>query len=370
MGSSTFESVENLKTKISQTQTLTVQQGIDNFKELLDEAIRLRKASGPAEEDAQLDQIIKALTTDIDRMSRFASTELQKRMQDVQNDLSALQLSITHPITVPPTTQNTPAGSPTSHEAVKDQLNNFQKEAREAILAVSKNREGKLDDLSLRKALDYLGQLWNIANITPGSPGFEWLQQNEKEALVQQMPAVRGVLGSIFTQYIFDAGYQFSFNGDNTINVRVKTPSQAGIDAANSVQQQINDAITRNPNIANILKEGLLYGDNDLLHYLQSRADANGQNIPYDAQTPEAFLKHLRSTHNLSDSARAILDSTGFFNGVNFGEEMRAASIVPDMSHSLTVAMQNEKNMTPEQRATVQQQAEQVKQHVTAVPSE
>lgn len=155
------------------------------------------------------------------------------------------------------------------------------------------------------------------------------------------MPAVQGIVGSIMTKSIFDSGYRFAFNSDNTVVVK---PKNANYTQDKQIEQALNDAIARKPGMVPVLKAGLLYQDQDLLKYLQLRADSTGKNISAEAQTPEAFMEYLKNPGrgvSSSDAARAIMDSKNFFEGMNFDAHLKSVSHVPSMASALTVAMNN-----------------------------
>lgn len=160
------------------------------------------------------------------------------------------------------------------------------------------------------------------------------------------MPAVQGIVGSILTQTLFDSGYKFGFNSDNTVTI---LPKSANYTQAQDIEVALNDVIKRKPEMVSLLKAGLLYQDADLLKFLKSRADSNGENILAEAQTPEAFLNYLKNTKNPSDAAKAIMSSQNFFENMDLRGHMKAASFVPDMASALKVAMESSQ---PQQSVT------------------
>lgn len=214
-------------------------------------------------------------------------------------------------------------------------MNEFQKEAFEAFKKQTLGENGQMDELSFRRGIEFLSELSNFSNIEVKKGKFDWLDTKEKEMLLKQMPAVQGIIGSIFVEQFFRAGYEFGFNADNTVIVKPKNAGQQT--KARELQTQLNNQIARNPHLANSLKAGLLYNNQDLLTYLRMNATSDGKEISEDAQKPENFIKFLEGRN--TDSAKAILASRNFFKDLNWEGHLHAASYVPSFSKELSVIM-------------------------------
>ena len=214
-------------------------------------------------------------------------------------------------------------------------MNEFQKEAFEAFKKQTLGENGEMDELSFRRGIEFLSELSTFSNIEVEKGKFDWLDTKEKEMLLKQMPAVQGIIGSIFVEQFFRAGYEFGFNADNTVIVKPKNAGQQT--KARELQTQLNNQIARNPHFANSLKAGLLYNNQDLLTYLRMNATSNGKEISEDAQKPENFIKFLEGRN--TDSAKAILASRNFFKDLNWEGHLHAASYVPSFSKELSVIM-------------------------------
>ena len=214
-------------------------------------------------------------------------------------------------------------------------MNEFQKEAFEAFKKQTLGENGEMDELSFRRGIEFLSELSNFSNIEVEKGKFDWLDTKEKEMLLKQMPAVHGIIGSIFVEQFFRAGYEFGFNADNTVIVKPKNAGQQT--KARELQTQLNNQIARNPHLANSLKAGLLYNNQDLLTYLRMNATSDGKEISEDAQKPENFIKFLEGRN--TDSAKAILASRNFFKDLNWEGHLHAASYVPNFSKELSVIM-------------------------------
>ena len=230
-------------------------------------------------------------------------------------------------------------------EKVQEELNEFQKEAFEAFKKQTLGENGEMDELSFRRGIEFLSELSTFSNIEVEKGKFDWLDTKEKEMLLKQMPAVQGIIGSIFVEQFFRAGYEFGFNADNTVIVKPKNAGQQT--KARELQTQLNNQIARNPDLANSIKAGLLYNNQDLLTYLRMNATSDGKEISEDAQKPENFIKFLQGRN--TDSAKAILDSRNFFKDLNWEGHLHAASYVPSFSKELSVIMSD-----PAVRDTVQ----------------
>ena len=235
-------------------------------------------------------------------------------------------------------------------EKVQEELNEFQKEAFEAFKKQTLGENGEMDELSFRRGIEFLSELSTFSNIEVEKGKFDWLDTKEKEMLLKQMPAVQGIIGSIFVEQFFRAGYEFGFNADNTVIVKPKNAGQQT--KARELQTQLNNQIARNPDLANSIKAGLLYNNQDLLTYLRMNATSDGKEISEDAQKPENFIKFLEGRN--TDSAKAILASRNFFKDLNWEGHLHAASYVPSFSKKLSVIMRD-----PDARDAVQN-AEQV----------
>lgn len=214
-------------------------------------------------------------------------------------------------------------------------MNEFQKEAFEAFKKQTLGENGEMDELSFRRGIEFLSELSNFSNIEVEKGKFDWLDTKEKEMLLKQMPAVQGIIGSIFVEQFFRAGYEFGFNADNTVIVKPKNAGQQT--KARELQTQLNNQIARNPHLANSIKAGLLYNNQDLLTYLRMNATSDGKEISEDAQKPENFIKFLEGRN--TDSAKAILASRNFFKDLNWEGHLHAASYVPNFSKELSVIM-------------------------------
>ncbi len=214
-------------------------------------------------------------------------------------------------------------------------MNEFQKEAFEAFKKQTLGENGQMDELSFRRGIEFLSELSNFSNIKVEKGKFDWLDTKEKEMLLKQMPAVQGIIGSIFVEQFFRAGYEFGFNADNTVIVKPKNAGQQT--KARELQTQLNNQIARNPHFANSIKAGLLYNNQDLLTYLRMNATSDGKEISEDAQKPENFIKFLEGRN--TDSAKAILASRNFFKDLNWEGHLHAASYVPNFSKELSVIM-------------------------------
>lgn len=224
-------------------------------------------------------------------------------------------------------------------------MNEFQKEAFEAFKKQTLGENGQMDELSFRRGIEFLSELSTFSNIEVEKGKFDWLDTKEKEMLLKQMPAVQGIIGSIFVEQFFRAGYEFGFNADNTVIVKPKNAGQQT--KARELQTQLNNQIARNPHLANSLKAGLLYNNQDLLTYLRMNATSDGKEISEDAQKPENFIKFLEGRN--TDSAKAILASRNFFKDLDWEGHLHAASYVPSFSKELSVIMSD-----PAVRDTVQ----------------
>ena len=214
-------------------------------------------------------------------------------------------------------------------------MNEFQKEAFEAFKKQTLGENGQMDELSFRRGIEFLSELSTFSNIEVEKGKFDWLDTKEKEMLLKQMPAVQGIIGSIFVEQFFRAGYEFGFNADNTVIVKPKNAGQQT--KARELQTQLNNQIARNPDLANSIKAGLLYNNQDLLTYLRMNATSDGKEISEDAQKPENFIKFLQGRN--TDSAKTILDSRNFFKDLNWEGHLHAASYVPSFSKELSVIM-------------------------------
>ena len=214
-------------------------------------------------------------------------------------------------------------------------MNEFQKEAFEAFKKQTLGENGEMDELSFRRGIEFLSELSNFSNIEVEKGKFDWLDTKEKEMLLKQMPAVQGIIGSIFVEQFFRAGYEFGFNADNTVIVKPKNAGQQT--KARELETQLNNQIARNPHFANSIKAGLLYNNQDLLTYLRMNATSDGKEISEDAQKPENFIKFLEGRN--TDSAKAILASRNFFKDLNWEGHLHAASYVPNFSKELSVIM-------------------------------
>ena len=220
-------------------------------------------------------------------------------------------------------------------EKVQEELNEFQKEAFEAFKKQTLGENGQMDELSFRRGIEFLSELSNFSNIEVEKGKFDWLDTKEKEMLLKQMPAVQGIIGSIFVEQFFRAGYEFGFNADNTVIVKPKNAGQQT--KARELETQLNNQIARNPDLANSLKAGLLYNNQDLLTYLRMNATSDGKEISEDAQKPENFIKFLEGRN--TESAKAILASRNFFKDLDWEGHLHAASYVPSFSKKLSVIM-------------------------------
>lgn len=220
-------------------------------------------------------------------------------------------------------------------EKVQEELNEFQKEGFEAFKKQTLGENGQMDELSFRRGIEFLSELSTFSNIEVEKGKFDWLDTKEKEMLLKQMPAVQGIIGSIFVEQFFRAGYEFGFNADNTVIVKPKNAGQQT--KARELETQLNNQIARNPDLANSIKAGLLYNNQDLLTYLRMNATSDGKEISEDAQKPENFIKFLEGRN--TDSARAILASRNFFKDLNWEGHLHAASYVPSFSKELSVIM-------------------------------
>ena len=220
-------------------------------------------------------------------------------------------------------------------EKVQEELNEFQKEAFEAFKKQTLGENGQMDELSFRRGIEFLSELSNFSNIKVEKGKFDWLDTKEKEMLLKQMPAVQGIIGSIFVEQFFRAGYEFGFNADNTVIVKPKHAGQQT--KARELQTQLNNQIARNPHFANSIKAGLLYNNQDLLTYLRMNATSDGKEISEDAQKPENFIKFLEGRN--TESAKAILASRNFFKDLDWEGHLHAASYVPSFSKKLSVIM-------------------------------
>lgn len=349
---STNNHLEALRQEASSLSNRTVEEGINDLEKIKTKAEQLRDSNkdNPAfQKDVQ--DYIDELSKNISFLRDNYEANKKKLLRDAVSDLNTLSASSSagvktvevatpiHPIEG----MKVPEAIPyTMDQATQNELKEFQIEASKALSLQLLDENGQLRFTSLKEALEYLGELANLQNVVPGEGKFAWLEKDEKDLLLKQLPAVQGVVGSIFTKQFFNAGYDFGFNGDNTVVVKPKHGSQ--VTRSNEFADAINNEIRRNPSLANTLKAGLLYGDHDLLKYLQNAANSQGGKIAPEAQTSEKFLdylKHPNTNAPQSDSARAILSSTNFFNGFNIHEHMYAASYVPDMSETLQVVMKN-----------------------------
>lgn len=362
-----MQKLAEIQKEIVKVENMTVSESVAHFRKLEKNATDLLQN----EKNPQIIKVIQDFLTALRSDIAFLEQNKNARTKYVQHQLRSLEVDFRAKISQK--SENSQK-SEKANEAPKEEKNplslevdeksakliqDFQKKAAKEFLKEITNGSGKMDELSIRKGLEFVGNVSDVTKLEPEIKNFDWLTKNEKEKLMKQLPAVRGVLGAVFMETLFASGYVAAFNGDGKIALRSTSRDNSVIQTT----KEINDAINRNPELSKTLRLGLLYADGDLLNYMKASADSKGKNIMPDQQTPEKFLQylHTRDSKNETQSSDAIKASKNFFQGIDISEQMIAANSVPEITRALEV-------VTPEQRAQVQEMAENITAQVQSKP--
>lgn len=225
--------------------------------------------------------------------------------------------------------------------SAKEALDDYRKEA-EASFKNLLVKDGQLDIGSFKNAMALADEMANLSqNLDEGAGKNKnyigRLETQEREQLQKEMPAVRGMIGSLFVKSLIDNGYQFRVDSSGRVNIgRADAYTPTTLVPKDQMEITINEEISRNPNFATLLRAGLLFQDDDLVKYSALISDKDGIIADANTQTFANYKDHLSRNRNRGAAANMILNNNSpLFSDKEFQEYLRAAPMVPKITSDL-----------------------------------
>lgn len=231
--------------------------------------------------------------------------------------------------------------APTASEAtLREDLAEYQKESEKAIREIL-FKDNKVNEANIKQAMRLADELSQM-KITDEAK-FKELDSSERDVLRQQIPAVRGMIGSLFVESLFANGYDFRFDGSGKLVVGHLRGEETHLLPNQDMELIMNSYIGQSPSFAEMIKAGMLFHGGDLSQYVSKVSDADGKNISEQNQRYESFTSYLRNRPNQAQtkSGNAIMNSKQLFSDSEFKQYMQSVKYVPQIQSGIEAIAQN-----------------------------
>lgn len=176
-------------------------------------------------------------------------------------------------------------------------------------------------DIKLREILNKkdnlkfgLDMISAIANQRIEKEFFPELTKEQFEDFKKSLPAIRWIAGAILLENLHKKWYDISFDKNNKIILKSEWIDD------NNVNEIINASIKRDPNLGNIIKEGLLFMDGNILKYGKAHTDSKGKNLDMSAMTNEKYLDFLKWEKEKTWATKIILANPQILDWMNLAK--------------------------------------------------
>lgn len=210
---------------------------------------------------------------------------------------------------------------------------NTQKADRAINIIDSQLKEilNKKDNLKL--GLDIISA---IANGKIEKKFFPNISDKEFEQIKKSLPAIRWIAGAILLENLKERWYNISFDKNNKIILKSDHKDD------NNVNKIINSKIKQNPSLEDIIKEGLLFMDGNILKYGKAHTDTNSENLDISAMTSEKYLNFLKWEKEKSWATKIILSNPQILDWMNLAKMAESSQYFTPVLENMNTRLQKQ----------------------------
>lgn len=255
---------------------------------------------------------------------------INNQLSETQKDLSGSQKAPTEEKKKNPNIVENPENT-VDDKTMEKHMQEYQRVAAKAIKEVL-IVNGKINVESIKSAMKTADELSKLEK-PEGIEALNSIDDGEREILKQELPAIKGMIGSIFIESLFQNGYDIRFKNDGSVKISQLSSGDNVSVSASDVEQVISAYAQQSPTFVGMLKAGVLFHSGDLARYVQINI-VDG-NMPNDKKTYSSFQSYINNNSNRTQAGQVLHGSDRMLGNEEFAQYIDSVKYVSSIQEAM-----------------------------------